>query len=151
MKKRLLLLLLFPVMYFASCSKDSDATPTVNQQSKIKGTWKETSSKYEYFNASGTKIYEETVSLGTITFDGASTVTAVYDGEAQKGSYSLTKEGSLDFLIFTDGTETRKYNIASLTSTNMSLTLETLNDFYYVGSVKKTAAKSILSSSLLKN
>ena len=150
MKKQLLLLLLL-AMFFASCSKDSDSAPIETQQSLIKGTWKETSSKYEYFDSKGVKIYEEPVVLGTITFDGKATVTAVYDGQTDTGSYSLTKEGSLDFLIFSDGTETRKYNIVSLTNTNLFLTLETLNDFYYVGSVKKTSAKSILSSSLVKN
>lgn len=150
MKKQLLLLLL-PIMLIAACSKSSDSSPTETQQSKLKGTWKETSSKYEYYDSKGVKVYEESVVLGSISFDGSSIVTAVYDGQTQKGSYSLTKEGTLDYLIFNDGTETRKYNIVSLTNTNLSLTLETLNDFYYVGSVKKTSAKSILSSSLIKN
>lgn len=148
--KQILVLLLLPALLITSCSKKSDSSPEENQQSLIKGNWKEVASKYEYYDATGTKIYEETVDLGTLSFDGNATITTNYGGDIEKGSYSLSKNGSANFLTLSDGTDSRKYSLVSLTNTNMTLTLETLNDFYYIGTTKKTAAKSILSSNLVK-
>jgi hypothetical protein len=148
--KRILLMLLLPAMFLSSCKKNSD-DPADDIQSKIKGDWSETSSKYEYFNASGTKVFEESVSLGSISFDGGSIVSASYEDEVFEATYSLSKDGSIDYLTISDGEESSKYVIVSITKTKLSLSLETLNDFYYVGTKKVTVAKSILTSTLVKD
>jgi hypothetical protein len=148
--KRILLMLLLPAMIFSSCKKNTD-DPADDIQARIKGNWSETSSKYEYFNASGTKVFEETVSLGAISFDGGSVVSVTYDDEIFEATYSITKEESIDYLTITGGAESSKYVIASLSKTKLTLSLETLNDFYYVGTKKVAVAKSILTSTLIKD
>lgn len=149
--RQFLVLLLLPALVITSCSKKSDSTPEENQQTMIKGTWKQTTGKYEYYDAKGTKIYEQTVDLGTLTFDGNTTVTSTIGGDTEKASYAFSKEGSTNFLTFTSGTDISKYTLVSLSNTSMSLSIETLNDFYYTGTTVKTAAKSVLSSTLVKN
>lgn len=148
MKKRLLFLLI-SVVFISSCKKDAEPKSD-ETQSHLKGEWSEIASKYEYYNASGTKVFEETVSLGTVIFDGISTVTATYEEESNTGSYTLTKEGTEQFLTFTDGNESRKYTLVSISNTTMTLSLETQDDYYYIGSKKYTVDKSILTSSLVK-
>jgi hypothetical protein len=148
MKKSLMLLTIF-LVFISSCKKDA-GPKSDDTQSQLKGEWSEIASTYKYYNASGTKVYEETVSLGTVTFDGISTVTATYEDETNTGSYTLTKEGTEQFLTFTDGNESRKYTLVSISNTAMTLSLETQDDFYYIGSKKYTVDKSILTSALVK-
>jgi len=148
--KRILLMLLLPAMIWSSCKKNTD-DPADDIQGIIKGDWSETSSKYDYFNASGTKVFEESVSLGAISFDGGSVVSVTFDDEIFEATYTITKEGSIDYLTISDGAESSKYVITSISKTKLTLSLETLNDFYYVGTKKVNVAKSILTSTLVKD
>jgi hypothetical protein len=149
MKKSLLLLLL-PALIFTSCNKDSDQLPE-NTEAKLKGSWKGTSSKYEYYDAKGAKLYEEDAVIANITFDGASTLTTSYvKGSSTTESYVITKEGSTEFLKVTNMGDSQKHKIEAVSNTNLVLSMETLNDVYYIGTLRNTAAKSLLRRTLVK-
>lgn len=155
---QLLVLLLLPAMVINSCGKIPDSSPEENQQTvqtMLKGSWKEISGKYEYFDSNGTKIYEEsvdeTVDQGIMSFDGSAGISVKVGASIDKGTYVLSKEGSVNFLTLTNSLGSAKYNIITLTKTNMSLGKETLEDIYYIGTTLKHAAKSILTSNLVKN
>jgi hypothetical protein len=149
MKKSLLLLLL-PALIFTSCNKDSDELSEITE-AKLKGSWKGTSSKYEYYDANGAKLYEEDAVITNFTFDGASTLTTSYAKGSITESYVITKDGSVEFLKVTSIGDSQKYKIEAISNTNLILSLETLNDVYYIGTLRNTAAKSLLRRTLVNN
>ncbi|MGY0038488.1 hypothetical protein [Pedobacter sp. NJ-S-72] len=97
------------------------------------------------------KIFEETNEVGGVyIFDGKSTVTATYDGPPNKGTYTITKDNNTEYLTMSGDGDTQKFTISSISNTNLSLSLETLNDSYLEGGKIKTAAKSVLTQTFIK-
>jgi prenyltransferase beta subunit len=152
MKKSLLLLFILPALLLSSCSKkwEEPETEPETTEVKLKGTWKESSSKREYYDETGAKIHETDAPLSTITLDGASTYEAKYYSEIVKGTYSVTKDNSGEYITFLTGSDYNQFKIHFTNNSNLKLTLETINDVYFVDSIQKTAAKSVFTSTLVK-
>ncbi len=152
MKKSLLLLLILPALLFASCSKkwEEPETEPETTEVKLKGTWKESASKREYFDETGAKIHEEDAPLSTITLDGGSAYEAKYYADIVTGTYSVTKDSSGEYITFLTGSDYNQFTIHFTNSYNLKLTMQKVNDVYFVDSVRKTAARSIFTSVLVK-
>jgi hypothetical protein len=150
MKKQLLMLLLLPAMILASCSKSSSDNQPDTTDVKLKGTWTEVESKYAYYNAANVKIYEETTSLGQLSFDGKSTLTVTYEGDVLTGSYAVSKDSLGEYLTISKDGDSHKYYIIAISNTNLTLSTTFQDDTYVQDGKLKTAAKSILTSTLVK-
>jgi hypothetical protein len=46
--------------------------------------------------------------------------------------------------------DSQKHKIEAVSNTNLVLLMETLNDVYYIGTLRNTAAKSLLRRTLVK-
>jgi hypothetical protein len=152
MKKSTLLLLLLPLLIFASCSKNSEEPETEPETTevKLKGTWSQSTSKYEFFDEKGTKIHEEVIPYSTVAFDGVSNFVRTYDTRVITGTYTIIRNSSGEFITGIEDNDYQAFKIETISNTTMVVSLETLNAIYYEGGVQKTAAKSVYSSTLIK-
>jgi hypothetical protein len=139
-------------LLLTNCKKDPQLEKPPTKLALLKGAWTERSLLKTFYDASGTKVFEEPFETGKITFDGNSVVTAIYPGrDIEKGKYSLTTQASTTYLRVENATDTLVYTIVSINKTSLQLTLQTENDSYIAADAECILAKSILTSTMTKN
>ncbi|WP_026465077.1 hypothetical protein [Adhaeribacter aquaticus] len=144
--KILAFLILLP-LGFSSCTKDDDNKPATQTPAElVKGTWKSSSLKSEYYNSSGAKLYEETQnSNGLAIFkekqlDLANANGAVFDTQ----DYTLeTVSGKTTLYLSKNGGAKTGFDLTRLNKTNMTWSIEqTKNVNYEENGVTKTSQKN---------
>lgn len=148
---RLFILLLMPLL-LTNCAKKMELEYLPSTDEMLKGTWTERSLTVIYYGAGGEQLHEQSNPTGRITFDGNSNATAVYpDREVEKARYTVSIEGNKTYLKVENSSETRVYNIASISGSEMTLILQNVNDTYVSDGNICVAASSILTSRMTKN
>jgi hypothetical protein len=151
MRKTLAFILLLIPLLMTNCSKEADVEIVPSLATKLKGTWTETSLVVVFYNASGEKLYEQANAPGKMCFDGSSTVTATYaDRPTVTASYTISSDNTGNYLHVSNDEESRIYKIISISDTQLTLTLEKMNDHYLDKGTLKPAAKSLLTSTMTK-
>ena len=139
----LVLLSLFTLLTFIGCKKDEQTPKTTADL--VKGAWHMGLNKYEYYNSSNEKTYEELDTPGGVFAITDQNIRAVYpDGTVENVTYTTSESNGKKYIHISQDGITQPFVISTLTENNMTWLLETPNDTYYEGSTPKTAVKSML-------
>jgi hypothetical protein len=144
--KRYFLLLLITVGLITACDKDDDELVEESQIStQILGTWITIDNSYEYFNESGTKIYEEPLDqsdLGVLyTFDNKGDILVQRGGLEESENYTISSTDKKNYINFLRSDASLE--IVSISNSEMVLSGVYLEDEYVENGEAKIAPKAV--------
>lgn len=147
MKTKLFILIFLLATTSLSCSKDDDEKPDNSSDTEelIKGKWNLNSVHYDYFDSSNNLLFRdpEEDTQGTWEFDGRVVVIVdADDGDVESSTYTITQEGSDQYINFTTSSELERLRIISIDKNAMVLGDDFAPDTYVEDGVEKQAAKS---------
>lgn len=137
----------FLLILFSSACKKDEKTPKPFDEALISTTWLTTGEKYEYFDASGTKVFEQTQTPGVkyVFRDSTKTVTITdLAGNRVKKTYALSNINGKIYLTLNSNAAIDTFEITEYTDKTMSWHQEKSNQ-QYEDNGTKVAAKKVVS------
>lgn len=146
--KKLILLTFLSVSVIAACKKDKrDRKSEKPVNEAIRRAWFTTVEKYEYYDASGNKVYETTTEPGARYLVEAEKVKKTNNKQMQEFyvTYSLSNQDGKNYITFKVNGTTQTYLVDSIVGDKMIWIQEQTNVTYIDGSgATKTAAKMVI-------
>lgn len=126
---------------FVGCKKDKKKPKPIDQ-TIISTTWLTVGVKQEYFNETGSKLFEHSATTGPqYKFSKTSnTVRITENNQSVEKTYQLEQSKGKNYVVISSGTETERYEIIDYTDKTMSWKQEKSNQTYEDG---KLAAKLV--------